>query len=263
MAYTHSTWLTLRQQLALRLSDASNVFYTDAENALYLGEALRTFALLSGFWRERTTFVTVASTAFYDISTISIIAPSLTDRDLIQFIQYHLLEIATSQSTWNGTEMFTLNDVRFALQRRRDQFLADTGIVITRSTPSVTAGATGRVDLDDSIIDVRRAAWINALSYYTPLWREDERLLTAADSSWMTQGVPAEYSVMAPPPITLQLAPPALANGTLELLTVNAGAALNPASSATVLGIPDNLCAAIKWGALSDLLSKDGRKSVV
>lgn len=269
MAYGHITWAQAKTQLANRLGDSAKTFWVDTELGLYLREALRTFGLLSAFWRERGALTTVSGTAFYTITTQTYGSPTLTsllgytvaDRDLIQTMQYHLLESAASQSIWGGTSMFTLDDLRYAIQRRRDQFLADTGCVVTRSLVNVALPQSGRQILADTIIDVRRAAWLGAspFGYYSTMWREDERMLAAAGATWNTDsGTPEAYSVMAPPPLTMQLAPPPIATGQLELLTVDTGAALDPATSATVLGIPDDLTPGVKWGALADLLSKDG-----
>lgn len=229
---------------------------------------MRAFGLLSGFWREQGTVSISSGTAFYNLfsgyqngAAVTSLAPSITDRDIIQQMQYMLLESAASQATWAGTDQFVYNDFVNAMQRRLNQFLADTGIIITRSVVSGPADSSGQIALTDTVIDVRRAAWITSLGYHKPLWREDERMLTAASQSWNTAAAqaPDSYSIMAPAPLQVQFAPvPSASTGTVELLTVNTGATLNPASSATILGIPDPLCAAIKWGALADLLGKDG-----
>jgi hypothetical protein len=59
------------------------------------------------------------------------------------------------------------------------------------------------------------------------------------------------------PPLTLQLIPPATAAGTLDLVSINKGATVNPLVSAT-LDVPDDWAWVIKWGALADLLQQDG-----
>lgn len=263
MPYTHTTWGDLKNQLALRLADSAKIFWTDVELGIQLSESLRAFGLLSAFWRNRGTLNTAAGSAFYNITTSmpSLLGFSVTDRDVIQQLQYHLLESATSQAAWNGTEMFNLSDLRYAIQRRRDQFLSDTGIVVSRSIVDVASPPIGRETLVDTVIDVRRASWISASpeSYYSTIWRDDERTLTAADQGWsVNPGIPEAYSILAPPPLTIQFSPIPISSGQVELLTVDSGAALNPASAATVLGIPDDLTPAIKWGALADLLGKDG-----
>jgi hypothetical protein len=265
MPYSHTTYGQLQTQLAGRLGDASNIFWTTTEIKLHLRESLRTFGLCTGFWRERATLPSSSGTAFYNLNALLtngselILAPSVTDRDIIEQLQYALLEPATTQASWTGTEMFTHNDLAKAVQNRLNQFLSDTGIVVTRSLVGMASPPIGRQVLAQATIDVRRAAWLGASpeAYYTTLWREDERSLTANSTSWGESGTPSVYSVMAPPPLQIQVSPPPSSSGQLELLTVDS-TALDPATSATVLGIPDDLTPAVKWGALADLLGIDG-----
>lgn len=249
----------MRTQLSTRLSDTSNVFWTDTEVGVYLAETLRLYGVLSGFWREQGSFNTSASTAFYDIATqlSTQLGYTVTDRDIIKSIQYHLLESVSTQSSWGGTEQFVYNDIVNAVQNRLNQFMSDTGIVVNESNQAIAAA--GQVTIAETIVDVRRLGWKTGANVWSSILRTDERMLTAYDQTWpqtASRDVPTLYSVMAPPPLTVQLYP-APANGTLYLYTVDSKA-LNPASSATVLGIPDDLTPAIKWGALADLLGKDG-----
>ncbi len=261
MAYSYITWGALRTQLAQRLDDSGNVFWVDAEIAVILTEALRTWGILSGFWRERGTFNTVSGTAFYDIPssiTSGLLNYTVTDRDVIKALQYNLLESASSQTAWGGTEMFTLADLTRAIERRRDQFLQETGCNLTHSTQAVPPPPIGRVSLTDDVIDVRRAVWQNSDGYYH-LHREDEFSLTAYDRNWtVNPATPYGYSVMATQPVQIQLGPVPIVGGTLDLVTVEAGATLDPAVSATTLELLDDLTPFVKWGALADLLGKDG-----
>lgn len=261
--YSHTTLGTLKTQLAARLSDRNDIFWIPDELELYLLEALRMFGALTGFWRASASFSTVASQVFYDITSVNaaftaILGYTITDTDLVKSIQYHFLEPAPGNS-WSGTGMFDLSDVTRALQQRRDQFLAETGVVVTRSTPSAGGTPSSRIALDDGIIDLRRVAWSrDSDSEVFHLWREDEHSISAFDQSWLTAAnPPIAYSVSATPPITLQLMPPASVAGTLDLLSVDAGAALDP-SAGVVLGIPDDLTWAVKWGAMADLLGHEG-----
>lgn len=266
MPYSHTTFSQLKTALSQRLGDTNKIFWVDTELGLLSTESIRTFGLCSGFWRERGTLSTSANLAFYDICTNLSTGAELplqyavTDRNIIQQVQYALLESASSQTAWTGTEMFTYQEVANAIQNRLNQFMADTGCVVNRSLVSVISPPSGRETLSQNTVDVRRAAWLGSSpeNYYTTLWREDERLLTAADQSWsVTPGAPEAYSIMAPPPLRFQIAPVPVSNGQLELLTVDS-ASLDPANSATILGIPDDLTPAIKWGALADLLGADG-----
>lgn len=261
MPYAFISWVQLRQQLAARLYDTANVFWTDAEIAVLLTEAMRTWGTLSGFWRERGTFNTAADTAFYDIPssiTSGLLNYTVTDRDLIKSLQYNLLESASSQTAWNGTEMYSLDDLTKAIQRRRDQFLQDTGCNLTRSTQAVAPPPIGRINLADDIIDIRRLAW-NASDGYQLLYREDEFSLTAFDQGWsVNPDTPYGYSVMATQPVQVQLGPVPIVSGTLDIVAVEAGGTLDPAASATTIPVLDDLTPFIKWGALADLLGKDG-----
>lgn len=266
MAYNHTTWTQLKTNLSQRLGDTSENFWVEDEIEIYLSESLRTFGILSAFWRERGTVALTAGQYFFDLTTAlsgSLLTSTITDRDLIEQIQYALLESTSTQTSWPGTSQFTYNDIVNAITQYRNQFLSDTGIIVTRSTDSVVAPLdSGRIELSQSILDVRRAAWVglSPQAYYSLLWREDERALTLANSNWAdSEGTPTAYSVMSTPPLQIQLAPPPITNGTLDLITVNVGPTLDPANSATALGIPDDLTPAIKWGALSYLLSIDGQ----
>lgn len=263
--YSTTTWATLKSRLSERLGDTGKVFWVDAELEVYLDETFRIFGLLSAFWRATASFNTSANTRFYNLaSSLSTeLGYTVTDRDMILIMQYHLLEVASSQSSWSGTNMFTLDDFRYALQRRRDQFLADTGCVVTHSDISVDpAPSDGRVNLAETIIDVRRCAWHDDTDFsYTQMWREDELSFTAADRNWNTQaGVkPYSFSVIGEPPIELQMSPNYSGTGDISAVIVSTGATLNPASSATILGIPDDMTWIVKWGALADLLSQEGQ----
>jgi hypothetical protein len=267
MPYSHTSFSTLKTQLAGRLGDAGGVYWTDAERGIYIVEALRTWQALARYWRDRGTFVTAASTPFYDITTLllkgteSLLSYSVTDRDLVQAIQYHLLESVASQSVWNGTDQFTLDDVARAIERRRDQFLSETGAVLTRFTQGVAAPPVARQALPQAVIDVRRAAFQEAVTNtVTPLWRVDEEQLAGGLSGWgRNPAVPEFYSVAVAPPIALSLAPVPIVSGTLDVIAVQSGAALDPAAANTILNIPDDFAWVVKWGALADLLGRDGQ----
>jgi hypothetical protein len=286
VSYAFITKAQLRTQLAARLHDTSNVYWTSAELDLYLAEAQRTFGSLSAFWRDRGTVTLTQGTTYLDLPTQfpSLLSYTLLDRDLINICQYHLLEPATSVwgSGWTGTEMFQMSDLRNAIQNRRDQFLADTGMVVTQQYQTIsTTPVNGRIPLPDKTIDVRRVIWITPTTLIH-LWREDEFALNANDPNWFIDTAqPYAYSILASPPVTLQIAPPPSINYTsmtisdieffgqsqlinqvssgvsVDTITVNSGATLNQ-QIGVALGIPDDWTWVIKWGALADLLGMDG-----
>jgi hypothetical protein len=261
--YSYETFAQLKAQLAARLHDTSKVFWPDAELTSILQETFRTFSLLTWHWREQGTFNTIPGTEMYDIATelSSRLGHTLTDRNLINDIQYHFQEDPTADwaAGWAGTAMFSMDDVAHCLQKRRNKFLADTGCYITRTVADSGGPIGGRITLADNIIDVRRVARNNS-GVMTNLWRVNEEELTAFDTSWAAPAAqdPTEYSVMAAPPLTVQLSPAPLAAATLDMLTVSAGSDFTPTVSATVVGVPDDMAWIVKWGAMADLLLKDG-----
>lgn len=261
MAYSHTLLTALDAQLASRLNDTGSVFFSSAERVRYLIESLRTWGACSTYWRERGVFNTAPGVPFYDITSASasmsaLLGMTLTDLDLVTDIQYALME--TVGVPWAGTEQFTLDDFTKAIQRRRDQFLAETGAVLTRSVIPAAPPPDGRVALSDAIIDVRRAAWVGADGIVAPLYRSDELQADYGMSGWsINPATPSLYSTIVSPPLTVQLMPVPLDVGQLDLLTVNAGATLDP-TIPVLLGIPDDFAWVVKWGAIADLLGRDG-----
>lgn len=88
-------WLqysTARQQLALRLADSGNVYWTDAENGLYIQKALRIHNALTYTWKSEFTFT--SSSLWNSLGTLtgSPRLRTLTDINSYTMMEYHLLE---------------------------------------------------------------------------------------------------------------------------------------------------------------------------
>lgn len=265
--YSWLTYAQMRAALAARLDDSSKVYWVDAELGLYCIEALRTWQSLTRYWCDQFTFDTLSPSSpvnpFYDLTqqSNSLIPYTVTDQQLESLLAYNLIEKQPSPpGTWIGTDQFTITDLTNALQRRRDQFLVETGMVLSRSIVSGIIPGVGRVNLPDNIIDVRRLAWIDTLSgTWTPMWKGDEFAKQTIVPGWFTSpGTPTSFSVAVLPPVTLQLLPPPLNPGQFEMISVNAGATLNP-TTGVLLGIPDDFTWVIRFGALADLFGQDGQ----
>ena len=265
-SYTYLTKAQMRQALAARLDDPAMVYWVSAELDLYNAEALRTWQSETRYWRDTFSFNTrplsAPVNAFYDLTQVSntLIPFTLKDTDLESQMCYNLIEKQPSAGVWQGTDQFTIYDLTQALQRRRDQFLVETGMVLTRQLVSGIIPPIGSVALDDSVIDLRHSAWLDALSgQWSTMWKSDEYREQALNFNWYTSpGIPTGASMTVQPPVRLQLLPPPLNPGELETLTVNAGAALDP-TVGVLLGIPDDFTWVIKFGALADLLGQDGQ----
>lgn len=262
--YTHTTLADFETMLLARLGD-SGLYWPATEIEYYIDEALRTWGLLTGYWRDTGTFNTVSGTAFYNISTLtnsdgtSILSSAVTDLTIYNSIMLHLLEPTNATLTYTGSEQFTQADVIGAIQRRRDALLIETGATITRFTQNLPVGDM-TVDLPDTTLKIRRMSWKGAVSGDDwVLYPEDIGSQRNYSPSFLTtQGIPETYSSSSVSPLRYVIAPPAGEAGTLDILAVQSGAALGTNPAGTVLGVPDDMSWIIKWGALADVLGKEG-----
>jgi hypothetical protein len=265
LPYAQTTLAQARGQLSDRLQDngifpgtAANTYWPELN--IYIVEALRTWQALTAFYRQRGAFQTEAGTAFYDLTTV--LPPGIFDRtvtvaNIVSEILYYLIEPQLdSGGNYVGSDQFTLSGILSAIQRRRDRFLQDTGRAVTHVVQSLTAPPpVGRIPLAQNTVDVRRVAW-NSL----PLWRQDEFAMNSFLGNWNQNAtVPRAFSVSVTPPLSLQVAPVPLNAGILDLCVVQSGAVLNSSNLNTPLGIQDDFCWVVVYGALSDLLSEDGQ----
>lgn len=264
MPYSYLSLAQARAQLAAKLYDTSaNLFWSDAEKTRYIVEALRTWNSLTSIWRKDFTFNTGVNITWYDLTAqVNSLRPfTLTDNDLTQIIEYHLLEPQTSAYplVWTGSAQFAITDILGAIQRRRDEVLSITGCTITQSLVPATLG---RIFMPDTVIDIRRVAWIpvsNPTGFVnTPLWGDDQWSLQSFDRTYTTdpQGVPSSYRRSTEPPLSFDVDILPAIPGQYDVLSVNAGPALSTIES-TLLGIPDDFTWIIKWGALADLLGRE------
>ena len=261
MAYTTPTLAQAKADLASRLNDPSFIHWVEAELTVYLQEALRWWNAATAHWRTQDDFTGVMSTSFYDLGTEipDLRELTVTNWDLVTDMQYALLEPAAAGGTWTGTDQFSLAKLSTAIQGRRDQFLRETGSILTNAVTAVTPPASGRITLDEAVLTVRRAAWKpTASQLLQPMLRTDEWAANQFSPGWLqATELPFYYSVSVAPPLTVQIIPPTSAAGSLDLVSINKGAAVVSGTEA-VLGISNDFAWAVKFGALADLLSNDG-----
>lgn len=259
MAYATISIASAKTALASRLGNLSKSFWTDAELGRLLVEAQRTYNALTGFWRERGVFNTTQGQRFYDLPTVlpALLGYTVTDRDMVVLVQDALQEPA-SPTVWTGSEQFTLDDVTAALERRRNQFLLDTGMVLSVRQVNPSGPPATRTALPSTVIDIRRCCWQELDGTESPLMRDDEVGFQLFKNAWnLNPGPPQCFSIGVVPPLQIQVAPAPLLLGKLNLLTVEIGATLNPVAG-VVMGIPDDWTWGVKFGALADLLQQDG-----
>lgn len=264
MTYTHTTFGTLKSLLASRLGDVPKVHWVADELGRTLIETLQAHNALTGSHRTTLRFDTSPGVAFYDLPSLfpDEIGFTLTDQTALALIKYQLMEDekpTISLTSWGGSEMWTLDGVIRSLERRRNQYLTETQTVTAQR--SLPTDLSGIVDLPDSVVAVTRAVWRSSSGIYSQLWHSDEMVFESVLPSWkQSPDVPSSFSIATLPNLQLQLFPPPLETGTIELLTVESGATLDPTASSagTALGVPNDLGWGPRFGALADLLRQDG-----
>lgn len=233
------------------------------ELTVYLNEALRTWNSLTSFWRADMVFPLQKDVWWYylPLQPGTLRAFTVTDRDLVSQIEYHLLEPLTPSypMAWTGSSQFTLQDILSAIQFRRDEVRGETGCTITRTL--VPAAQVNRTYLADNVIDIRRVAWIpetgNGYSIAT-LRPSDDWAEGSFNFGYTTAAhqPPTTYRQSAQPPLAFDVdyIPPV--PGQYETLTVNAGPTVS-ASFANLIGIPDDWSWTVKFGALARLFGRE------
>lgn len=262
-SYTAVTLAQAVAAVAARLSDPAQVHWVEPELILYVQEALRTWNALTGTWKGTLAFNTAdpalnANTPFFSLPALdpALRGMTVTTSQAVTLLAYWLLEPPLVAGLWSGSDQFGYLDLVAALQRRRDQFLLETSAVIARATYPIAPPPDGRVPLPETIVTVRRAAWTTVPGVTTPIQRDDEWSANSYQTGWPQRpGVPRIFSEATDPILYLQLVPPPLDTGTLDLCTVNRGTQLG---TDVPIGIPDDWVWVVLFGALADLLSRDG-----
>lgn len=261
MAYGWLTYATGRQQLAKRLADPSNAFWTDAELGLYLCESLRVWNALTFTWKTPFTFsVAAASDAvWYSLGTLAGSPRSRTQTDsaVYTLTEYHLLEPPTG-GLWTGTSQFAIADLALALQRCRDEAIQVTNCNQANPLPVESTPNSREIVLNDTWLDVSRVRWIPVSGPVTTLMRNDDTGLNLFQSDYLQTpaGTPAQYNISSLPPLTMEFDIGPAVEGAFDLIVLEAGSALVP-PVASPLNVPDDHAWILKWGALADLLGRD------
>ena len=260
-----------RVELAARLEDPSYVYWTVQELNDIIVQAVRTWQALTGTYKQRAVFTIsqnggIGGSSFYDLnSQLGILSFSITDAQVVNMALAALLE-PPLESQWVGTGQFNFDQIVNALQNRINRWLGDTGANIKRNIQMVGTGPTAaRIFLPESVLDIRRAAWLNTAGVYSTLWRDDEFAmqsfrfggnLTPADP-------PVVWGKFTIPPVGVEVYPVPANPGQIETLVVDAGPQIGTSPAAivanpTVLHIPEDFIYGMVFGALADLCAADG-----
>jgi hypothetical protein len=255
--YSWLTYSTARQQLAARLADSGNVFWTDAECGLYIIDALRMFNVLTFTWKQ--DYVFYATNLWNTLGTLtnSPRIRTVTDTNCYTLMEYMLLEPPTG-GTWTGTSQFTINQFSTALQHRRDEMLQISNCNQLLLSSIALTPNTRRTYLPDTIIDVARVRYLPVTGSPTTLYRDD----TVAQEFYeaplyeLGSGTPQTYMLTSEPPLTWDVDITPNLPGKYEAIVLESGAAFIP-PTATLLNIPNDFSWVLIWGAIADLLGME------
>jgi len=256
-AYSWLTFLTARHQLASRLADSGNVFWTDTECGIYICQALRMFNVLTFTWKQ--DFVFNSSTLWNSLATLTT-SPrirTLTDTYCYTLMEYMLLEPPTG-GTWSGTSQFTINDFSTALQHRRDEMLQISNCNQMLLSNIAIVPNTRRTHLPDTVIDVERVRYLPVTGSPNTLYRDDTvaQEFYEAPLYQLGSGTPETFMLTAEPPLAWDVDITPNLPGTYEAVVLKSGAAFSP-PTATLLNIPDDFAWVLIWGAMADLLGRE------
>lgn len=260
MSYSQTTQAQLASDILQSLNDPTGVYWSTDEVNRAINESLLMWGCGTSYWRDRGQFPSAASTGFYDISVqLPLLrARTYTFNDLITEIQYHLNEAPTGFAFTAQTTQFTSVQILNALIRAANEFALDAKIAF--SMTSIPGIATPRTAITGTVAAIARASWTDSITGQTKaLRREDVWSEDSYNPLWTIQpGLPFAYSSAETPPITVNLYPPPLNSGTLNLIYSDS-ANYSAAVGSTVFPIPNEFVHAVKWRALYSLLGTQGQ----
>jgi len=178
-----------------------------------------------------------------------------TDQALMQQLQYSLLEPPNGGQTW-PSGVWTRDEVLNIANQRQNTLLHDTMLLVGAANVAVLASAS-RIDLPTDCIRLVTVVWRG--SVVRELLRSDSFEADHMISTWEDTDTvaPLVYMEEEAPLGQVQIGPAPIGAGTLDLLYVPLGTVLN--GNGEILVVPDELMPVVKYGALVDLLQKDGR----
>ena len=185
----------------------------------------------------------------------------MTDRELLDELQYVLIEPPDGGDTWPSL-IWSRVEVLDALNAAVRALARDTHMQVARVELAVPAG-TRSLPLPADWLATGSLVWRAADNTRTPLGPVDSFEGDLAVPAWETAaaGLPLGYADLDAETLTLRLVPTPAAAGTLELLYVAVPplATGDPPAPGTTLPLPEELVSGIKYHALATLLRKVGR----
>jgi hypothetical protein len=182
----------------------------------------------------------------------------LTDQQVMEQIQSLLLEPRDLGATW-PSGLWTQAEVLARMNERSNRFLKATQLLVGTATLPVLQGVS-RLALPQDWLLTASVVWRGSDGVVKEVPRGDAFEADHGMATWTTSTSrwPLLYLDYDQPMLEIQLAPAPAVAGNIDLLYVPMGAPLD--GTGELIGVPDEFAAAaIKFGALADLLGKDAR----
>lgn len=284
MPYQTTTLDDFITSIGVILDDTTAVYWTRQEIQFATYEALNVWGAYTSYWRTRGAFtlyppVPLGAQADFvpsPVVSLPVAIPDLrgysyTLDQMVREIQYMLLEAPNGLSGQQMSGQVTVGTILAAIQIARDRFVKDFKIPISIHVPYITpAPPDGLITLDQQSVFVHRASWMDKsvgagsaifplADRWTTLWRQDAWAFDKGTPDWTTSpGLPYGYSEAELSPLKLQLVPPPVNTGVLEVLTVDS-LQMDLTSPISLFNVPDEWAHAIKYAALADILSSNSQ----
>lgn len=183
---------------------------------------------------------------------------STIDQALFSNVQFALIEPPNGGQSW-PSGLWTRDEVIGAANQRQDRLLHDTLLLVSVSSLLPVIIGQHRVDLPTNWLRTVSVVWRGNDGTVRELLRSDSYELDHALSTWESTNAtyPLVYSEFETPNLQIQIGPAPTVAGNLDLLFVPNGTEMN--GNGVSLVVPDELEHGVRYGMLSDLLSKDGR----
>lgn len=191
----------------------------------------------------------------------------MTDADVLNEIQYCVLEPADSGATW-PSGLWTSAEVLAYLQQAQDRLLRETLLLVGVNAEIPVLHGTSEVALPTDWLRTIRVVWRGDDGAVRPLERSDSFAVDSAlgDSEQATLVGPLFYMdeesgtltlTLVPAPRVASVNPEELQAGVVDLFFIPLGDPLGLGPDA--LNVPDEMGWLLKYAVLGEMLGKDGR----
>lgn len=264
MPYGYITLAQFRNELLLRLNSNGADFWTNAELNLYISEALSVWNVLTSWWPADFQIPLDPSLPPLSnsnwIPTNGMTSPrfqTYTETDLYSIVCYHILESQPAAGVWTGTSMFNMDNLSQSAQNRLNEILLASGCNMVVNTALSITPNTSRIQLPDTMLDVRRVRYNAVDGTHVTLVRGDSQsFLRFSPNYRQTNKAPRRFDVIGAPPLTLTVDTLVNQPNTLEILAMGCANTLDPTNPQKLL-IPNDYLWVLKYGVLADLLTNE------